>query len=279
MTITNKRTTSPTPAENNSPRNNNNKEEGRDMTNSITLSFPSRFFPLAAFITFVSTVAFCITSSRILQHDIGGIWWPYLSDTGKYPPESAIFGFGMTLTSVWICIVVILNYGKVKRDLERRGDLNRSRIGKRRNRLALICGLVSAPFLGLLAVFDTERSPELHLYFVLVFFPAIITYCFVNTSVYSFLAKIHRNNSALKKSVIAKRWCCYALLFFTTLYLPVGLSLVSDWYNYQNDVVVHTFRAVTQHLSVLCLVFYLSSFWFDFGVLRMTVTQTEFDGE
>lgn len=113
-----------------------------------------------------------------------------------------------------------------------------------------------------------------------------IAYVFVNTSVYRILLEHkrtrYRNQVAsssslrdLERSVQAKAICCYALSFFVTLYLPVGMSLVSDWYDYRQDVAIHTFRAVMQHLSVTCLVFYFGSFWFDFGNLKMSVIQQE----
>ena len=139
-------------------------------------------------------------------------------------------------------------------------------------------------------MFDTARSPALHLIFVLGFFPFMLAYVFVNTSVYRIILKHRKSRLAkatkpqkslrmLETSVFCKTLCCYLLLLFVTLYLPVGMSLVSDWYDYRNDVAIHTFRAVFQHLSVLCLVFYFGSFWFDFGTLRMTVIQTEEEEE
>jgi len=266
---------------------------------AVTFSFPSRVFPAMGLSTFLVTIITCVLLVQYFEHDIGGIYWPYLSDTGKYPPESALFAFGLTLTSVWIASVVVLNYGRIKREITTHGSfaegLNRKEQesdgwqGWRRNKIALVLGLLSSPFLGLLAVFDTARSPSLHLLFVLGFFPFMVSYIFVNTSVYKILLKhkeerIAKTNPsekakaslrALRTSVWCKTTCCYLLLFFVTLYLPVGMSLVSDWYDYRNDVTIHTFRAINQHLSVLCLVFYFGSFWYDFGTLRMTVIQNE----
>jgi len=262
----------------------------------VTLSFPSRIFPAMGLFTFLITIFLCVSLTRFFEHDIGGIYWPYLSDTGKSPPESALFAFGLTLTSVWLVAIVTLNYGRIKREIISHGSfaegLNKKESegfkGWRRNKIALVLGLMSSPFLGLLAVFDTARSPALHLIFVLGFFPFMVAYVFVNTSVYRIILKHKKSrlaNSASKKaqdslrmleiSVFCKTLCCYLLLVFVILYLPVGMSMVSDWYDYRNDVAIHTFRAVFQHLSVLCLVFYFGSFWFDFGTLRMTVIQTE----
>eukprot|EP01100_Stratorugosa_tubuloviscum_P013559 TRINITY_DN686_c2_g1_i1.p1 TRINITY_DN686_c2_g1~~TRINITY_DN686_c2_g1_i1.p1 ORF type:complete len:275 (-),score=126.63 TRINITY_DN686_c2_g1_i1:140-964(-) len=261
---------------------------------TVTFSFPSRFFPAVGLGTFFVTIISCILLNRYYNHDIGGIYWPYLSDTGKLPPESALFGFGLTLTSVWIATIVTLNFGRVKREIEINGSLaeglNKSGDpssagwkGWKRNQVSLILGLAATPFLGLLAVFDTARSPELHLAFVLGFFPLMVAYTFVNTSVYKILLEHKRRRDriqtpsfkTLRSSVRAKILCCNALLFFVILYLPIGMYLVTDWYNYANDIYVHTFRAINQHLSVFCLVFYFGSFWYDFGTLRMTVLQTE----
>eukprot|EP01102_Stenamoeba_stenopodia_P003679 TRINITY_DN13837_c0_g1_i1.p1 TRINITY_DN13837_c0_g1~~TRINITY_DN13837_c0_g1_i1.p1 ORF type:complete len:175 (-),score=20.77 TRINITY_DN13837_c0_g1_i1:31-555(-) len=167
----------------------------------------------------------------------------------------------------------------------------------RRNKIALFLGIVATPPLGLLAVFDTARSPGLHLLFVLGFFPLMVAYVFVNTSVYKTLLRttdeVHlkhksqahlpapprqpgsRSYLSLQKSVALKRYVSYALLFFVTLYLPVGMSLVTDWYDYRNDKNVHTFRAVMQHCSVFCIMLYFGTFWYDFGPLRMTVVQSD----
>lgn len=265
--------------------------EGADQTTedssnelNITFTFPSKFFPAAGLITAISTLGICVGLNRYYGHDIGGINWPYLSDTGKYPPETALFGFGLTLTSILIVVTVTLNYGKVKRDIGRRSkNSEMARKGSKRNNLSLCLGIISAPFLGLLAVFDTARTPELHLLFVLGFFPFMVAYVIVNTSVYTIMAKYnlqtsprdHPSSINLQTSVKFKKWCRNLLLVFVTLYLPVGLCLVTDWYNYQNDVAVHTFRAVCQHLSVLFLLLYFGTFWYDFGTLRMAVVQRE----
>jgi hypothetical protein len=238
----------------------------------------------------ISTIVLCVGFNRYYNHDIGGIYWPYLSDTAKLNPESAIFALGFTLTAVMIAFAVTLNYGKVKRDIEIYGITDRR--GIKRNRTALVFGLLASPFLGLLACFDTARSPELHLIFVLGFFPLMLAYVFINTSIYSTLLSLRtspRQNSSngrkqsspatlslqrLEKSYHLKKRVSLALLIFVTLYLPVGMSLVTDWYNYSNDCAIHTFRAVMQHCSVLCIMLYFGTFWYDFDALRMTVVQS-----
>ena len=37
--------------------------------------------------------------NRYYGHDIGGIPWPYISDTAKDPPQSGLFAYGLTVVS------------------------------------------------------------------------------------------------------------------------------------------------------------------------------------
>jgi len=175
----------------------------------------------------------------------------------------------------------------VKREIERKqfvSSLGMS--GWKRNKIALVLGAVSAPFLGLLAVFDTVRSPQTHLIFVLLFFPFMVAYVLVNNSVHRIVGEHQRSTSSASssqgspdslaaRSLTIKTIIARALIVFVILYLPVGMSLVSDWHDYSQDVMVHSFRAFCQHICVLCLMLYFGSFSLDFGDLTMTVIQYE----
>lgn len=255
---------------------------GSELPATLTFDFPSRAFPLAGVLTFVATMTLCVSCVLNLDHDIGGISWPYISDTGKQPPESGIIAFGFTLTAVLIAAVVTLNYGKIKRDIELCEHILKQPVGgRKRNIAAVVSGLCAVPFLGLLASFDTRQTAELHLLFVLIYFPGTLIHVFVNTSTYASVLQsleralhpTHRTLVQFRTSTAVKRILSWLLLFFTVLYLPVGMALVTDWYHYDRDAVVHTFRAVCQHLAVLCIVLYHGSAWWDFGDLRMSVLQ------
>ena len=177
----------------------------------------------------------------------------------------------------------MLNYGRVKREIERRQFVSALGMsGWKTNRIALFLGAISSPFLGLLAVFDTERSPQTHLLFVLLFFPLMVAYVLVNNRVHGIVSEHLRSTSQssdvlalAERSLRLKTAIAKVLIFFVALYLPVGMSLVTDWYDYRNDVTIHTFRAVCQHICVVCLMCYFGTFFLDFGDLTMTIIQYE----
>jgi len=163
----------------NVPRKNGEKKKPKT---SVTFSFPSRVFAAAGLVVSISTILGSVFLNRWFEHDIGGIYWPYLSDAAKAPPEcnqidvfvssilfisfsihaccrsidrkdltllkkkkAAVFGFGLTLTAVLIAcagihksgvfsskiirlnlfVIVTLNYGKLKRDIEMSGAENK----------------------------------------------------------------------------------------------------------------------------------------------------------
>jgi len=72
---------------------------------SETVSFSSKVFPIGGLVTALSTLALCIVTNRWNQRDNGGMYWPYISDLAREPPESSLFAFGMTLTSVLLTVM------------------------------------------------------------------------------------------------------------------------------------------------------------------------------
>ena len=247
---------------------------------TVTFALAARHFPLAGIVFGVGTLLSAVAFNRYYGHDIGGIPWPYISDTAKDAPQSGLFAFGMSMTCAAMIVIIVINYGKVKRELY----LLDAATGHKRNKAALVCGLLSCPSLGLLACFDTKRTPELHLYFVLGFFPMALAYVFTMTNLYAVLVLLAAASSKgtgdkaryvpLQRSLWWKRAICCVFTVFVTLYLPVGMSLVSDWHEYSADAAVHTFRAVCQHVSVICLILFFGTFYFDFGETQMLLVQT-----
>jgi hypothetical protein len=275
-----------------------------------TIALKSRFFPAMALLWGVGSIGISVALNFYFGHDIGGIAWPYISDTAKDMPQAGLFAYGMTVTSVMMSAVVVIQYGKVKRDLLRLhghelGDwLSRSSKGRKRNKASLVTGLIAAPNLGLLATFDTARAPGLHLLFVLIFFPCMIIYLFATTSLYAHLVHASgsqtasdasvgrrkkddddqggalvgggfssREQASLCSSLLWKRIVCTIFIVAVILYLPVGMCLVTDWYNYANDAYVHAFRAVCQHIAVLSLITFFGTYLIDFRDLNFFIVQ------
>merc|ERR1712096_101216 len=116
--------------------------------------------------------------------------------------------------------------------------------------------------------------------FVLLFFVPMLVYFGCVVSVYRLLVARQEERArkgkprlprksyvSLHTSLRWKQRIVGAFTVFFTLYLPIGMYLVTDWHHYERDVAVHTFRAVTQHLAVLCIILFFGTMWHDFGDL------------
>eukprot|EP01062_Namystynia_karyoxenos_P073227 TRINITY_DN70058_c0_g1_i1.p1 TRINITY_DN70058_c0_g1~~TRINITY_DN70058_c0_g1_i1.p1 ORF type:complete len:293 (+),score=110.62 TRINITY_DN70058_c0_g1_i1:70-879(+) len=254
---------------------------------AVAFRLPSRYIPAAAIVIAVSSIFASVACCYYFEQDIGGIYWPYISDTAKEQPQAGLYSYGMSLVSALIVVTVFIHHGKVKLRLYALRDGHRDVAGQRRARLARAAGCFAAPNLGLLACYDTKRAPELHLLFVLLFFVPTLVYVICTVSVYRMLVSRQEERTRLGKPRLQRdayvslhtslRWkqrIAWAFAFFFTLYLPVGLSLVSDFYDYRKDVAVHTFRAACQHCAVLSLVLFFGTMWWDFGDLVLRILQT-----
>eukprot|EP01065_Artemidia_motanka_P028446 TRINITY_DN33807_c0_g1_i1.p1 TRINITY_DN33807_c0_g1~~TRINITY_DN33807_c0_g1_i1.p1 ORF type:complete len:270 (+),score=40.24 TRINITY_DN33807_c0_g1_i1:73-882(+) len=263
--------------------------EGSDAVpaGAVALRLPSRYIPAVAIAIAVSSILTSVVCCFYFGHDIGGIYWPYISDTAKEVPQAGLFSYAMSVVSTLIFVTVVVHHGKVKLRLYALRDGHKDTVGQKRARLARAAGCFAAPNLGLLSCYDAKRSPELHLLFVILFFVPTLVYILCTVSVYRLLVKRQEARTAAGKERLPRksyvslhtslRWkerIAAAFGFFFTLYLPVGMSLVTDWYDYRNDVAVHTFRAVTQHCAVLCLVVFFGTMWWDFGDLVLRILQT-----
>ena len=253
---------------------------------STVLRLHARWIPAGAISIALFTILASVVSCVYHGHDIGGLYWPYISDTAKEMPQAGLFAYGMSVVSVLLLLVVLINHGKVKLNLYAlaEGEEGTYVKGLRRAKVARAAGCIAAPGLGLLACYDTARAPALHLVFVLAFFAPCLVYCGCMMSVYSLMArrlherrqKLHRSIPrlsyvSLETSLRWKRRIALAFAFFFTLYLPVGMSLVTNWFDYTKDVKVHTFRAVCQHGSVIALLFFFGTMWHDFGDLQFRI--------
>lgn len=131
----------------------------------------------------LTTIIGTILSSLVFEgQDLQGLIYPYISETARDMPQTGAFGFGMTISSMFMIFCAVLQYGKVKRDL---GHTTR---GSKRNFTAVILGVIAPPFLGLLAVYDTKRALTTHRVCVVVFFSLTMIYMVLVLNIYELLA-------------------------------------------------------------------------------------------
>jgi hypothetical protein len=261
---------------------------------SVFVTLHSRSMVVVGVFFALTTIAGTVASCLYFESDLQGLVYPFISETARDMPQTGAFAFGLTITSMFMIICAVLQYGKVKR------DLRESDVGAKRNLTALIVGIVAPPFLGLLACYDTKRALNTHRACVVVFFSLTMVYMLTILSIYHHLSgrstlrevmeaykkdddgrrdKRRRSSCTaspkeiknVKFSVKVKTIIALIFLGLTLFYLPIGMCMVSDIHSTtysKDDVYVHAARAVCQHLAVVCIILFYGTFYYDFGELK-----------
>ena len=86
----------------------------------------------------LTTIVGTIASALVFESDLQGLIYPFISETARDMPQTGAFGFGMTISSMFMIFCAVLQYGKVKRDLR-----YATRGGTKRNFTALVLGIIA----------------------------------------------------------------------------------------------------------------------------------------
>ncbi|GBG31647.1 Hypothetical Protein FCC1311_078722 [Hondaea fermentalgiana] len=229
------------------------------------------------FISYVTCIAIAIASDTY----IGGLSFPYFSDTGRDKPAYYIFATLNTVASVCMFPFMIMQYYYVQAWVPG-GEV------KCRNITATIFGCIAPIGSILLSIFDTGNYSALHSYSAYVFFILIILHCSFSIAICRFLAA--RFPETHGGCLIISRYIVMATLTVGFIgYIPVGLALACEWtrlplddcitivgdeeyctdkiyesnatlttlFAYDNCTEVNDMRAVTQFISIVSLLAYI----------------------
>lgn len=161
-----------------------------------------RYIPLIGCAIAIATYIACISITKFCGVFTSDLIFPFFSDTGLDGPGYAVFSVGLSIAACCMIATHYYIYRKVlsRKLYDRRDNLERHH--KLRSltcliwtaRVASLCGMCAAPFLAVLAVYDTARYTHTHLYwgaypfFVLsafkMFFYSIVYYHFAKVEQY-----------------------------------------------------------------------------------------------
>eukprot|EP00035_Acanthoeca_spectabilis_P032923 m.21151 g.21151 ORF g.21151 m.21151 type:complete len:295 (-) comp5660_c0_seq1:70-954(-) len=243
----------------------------------------------------VVTLVTCV-SITVSNHVYTGGIYPYFSDTGRDPPAHSVFATGLTLAAIGIAV------GNVAGAVCYRGVLAEMIIppietcGCRSPATVLITaagfGVLSAPCLALLAIFDTCHYPTLHNFSAYLFFTFTIVGFVCNSIGTGRMRKMAGGAMlvVLRRSVRAKAAVSSVFVLAFLLYLPIGLAVACTpghvsytdcidkglgegycadrrgaggtsqnetcLWDYEECAATNTLRSSTQHICVVCILLY-----------------------
>ncbi|KAL3660251.1 hypothetical protein V7S43_014781 [Phytophthora oleae] len=238
-----------------SPRNSTN----RLQMQVVPYTVGTRFAPIVATTAVVVTLITCVSLAKTKDIYLGGLAWPYFSDTGRDAPAYSIFCVGLTVVAAALIVTWIANYQFQCELIEKKESHESSdnAYGKSIRKycgIVRVLGVISAVGLPVLAFFSTTSYPDVHKYAAYWFF-VLEAFALVINTIASF--KLTRLTDAGNSyyaseseappakanelnpwsvSQSSTRRTFYIQLVFTTLfwigfvlYIPVGLALIDDF--------------------------------------------------
>lgn len=238
-----------------------------------------------ATVIFLTTLISCYLYAIVSNAYIGGIPWPYISDTGREAPMYYVFAVGCTTTALLLAAVVVIYWRLVY--------VAPSGMCCSPSDVALggvVCTVVASICLVLLACLSTIEYADAHAYSAYVFFVAIT----VAMVLFTVADRGGRAPGALAAMQRAGRVRLGVLVFYAVafvVYLPVGLAVNCAWerfstedclamnlgadycasialesspgstklWNYGTCPSTNLMRSVSQFLCVVCIILYFGA--------------------
>lgn len=218
----------------------------------------ARVAPVVATVVVIATLAACVTIAKVNDEYLGGLVWPYFSDTGRDSPGYSVFCAGLTIVAVALVLTWLTNYQFQRELIEKETNNNADNMYASTIRKYIeavrALGVLSAIGLPILAFFSTTSYPDLHKYAAYWFFVLEALALLLNTFASFKLARLagasenpyYSSESEAPPSTnrfnpwnVAKsstKRTFYLQLVFTVLfliafllYIPIGLALISDF--------------------------------------------------
>ena len=200
---------------------------------------------VVAVLTYIVCIAITVSNGTY----IGGLSFPYFSDTGRDMPAYAVFSVGLTATCLLYIPLHLYILREVKATEVKATEAGTAGApscccgrpcggGSRCSTAcqatgAAACAIVSAPFLSVLAIADTAFHADLHQYAAYLFFllnvVSVALYRHVFNSLALAAASAAGGEAALAarhaRSSNVKRVLSYCFYAAFLLYLPIGIAV------------------------------------------------------
>lgn len=225
---------------------------------------------------FVVLMASCTLLSFILGYAISvsldkvHYLFPYISDTGTTQPASSYFGLFLNMASVFSAIVMYYRHGF----LEKQNFLSTVRLHVL-NDLSLLCGIISAFGIMVVANFQELSVLQLHLLGAFLTFVCGILYCWAQT--YLSYVIIRERPSASLYTVIFRG----ILSFIATigfLFTVIGAYVASnqaetrgiilDWTSEKKGYSAHLVSTFSEWIMGISFVIYFLTYFKEFRIIR-----------
>ncbi|KAF4325098.1 hypothetical protein JM18_000606 [Phytophthora kernoviae] len=233
----------------------------------------ARFAPVVATVVVIVTLVTCVTIAKVNDVYLGGLDWPYFSDTGRDSPGYSVFCAGLSIVAVSLVLTWLTNYQFQRELIEKESHENTDNMStstiRKYSEAVRVLGVLSTVGLPVLAFFSTTSYPDVHQYAAYWFFVLEAFALLLNTIASFKLTRLTEASynpyfsteseaqpqatnlfNPWKVAKASTKGTFYIQLVFTTLfliafllYIPIGLAIVADF----QRLTVEDVRPKTMH--------------------------------
>lgn len=218
----------------------------------------TRVAPITATTAVIATLITCVSLAKAKDIYLGGLVWPYFSDTGRDAPGYSVFCVGLSIVAVALIVTWAVNYKfqleLIEMESQGNGKEVYGKFTREQCQAVRFLGVLSALGLPVLAFFSTTSYPSVHKYAAYWFFALEAVALVVNTFVSYKLARLTDRGKDYSTSesdeqplptnsfhlfdlstLGTKRTFCIQLICTVIfwigflLYIPVGLALIDKF--------------------------------------------------
>jgi len=231
---------------------------------------------LPVFLAFYLPLSFVITYAIAVANDHVKPGFPYISDTGTFPPESCVFGQLLNIGAVLCGVIVYVRYRHVA---HLHGNIPGRRVLINLNTASFVVGLVTNLGVSLVGNFQETSVIAVHLLGAFMAFFVGFIYCVLQTIISYKMAGFSENpgnTTNMRRFRIGL--CIIDFIFLIVLLIAAGAANgkgpgkdipIYRWTHEDPGYAEHLVSTISEWLIAVVSVVYFSTFYHEFKHFRV----------
>ncbi|CAG5100954.1 Similar to Dram2: DNA damage-regulated autophagy modulator protein 2 (Mus musculus) [Cotesia congregata] len=227
------------------------------------------YLPIFIFVSVPASFIITYTIAVVKGHVVPG--FPYISDTGTYPPESCLFAQFLNIIAVIMAISVYVRYGQLK---EISSTYQLSAYWQKINKITLILGMITSIGMSIAGNFQETSNLIIHLCGAFTCFGCGTAYISLQ-AVYSY--RLQPLGCSPKITILRLGLSIFCTISFFVVIIGAGLALKDykgnnprTWSPEDGGWEMHLLSTISEWLLAIAICIFLLSFTHEFREIEMT---------
>ncbi|XP_057324611.1 DNA damage-regulated autophagy modulator protein 2 [Microplitis mediator] len=226
------------------------------------------YLPIFMFIALPASFIITYIIAVINGHVVPG--FPYISDTGTFPPESCLFAQFLNIIAVIMCITIYIRYAQIK---EISSTYQLSTYWQKFNRISLIVGIISTIGMSIAGNFQETSNLIIHLIGAVLCFGGGTVYIWLQ-AVYSY--RLNPLGCSPKITNLRLVLAIFCTICFFVVFIAAALAAKDFkgnnpriWSKDDGGWEMHLLSTITEWLCAIAICIFILSFTNEFREIEL----------